>query len=149
MFVIHRIISLSFENNIVFSIIPTLIFFLISKRAAFIQHYSLKYAVITQSCLSILRGLTSHKPLLIRMGFIFVLVSLFLWFAGGGGSRNVNAALEFVDEKEFLIVAFPFPKSHPHLVKVWEDQTDPIVYWDYHLPMLEDLKKRVPNISLS
>jgi hypothetical protein len=72
---------------------------------------------------------------------------LIVWFAGGRGSRDVNQAIPLVDPKEFLIVCIPYPESEPRPLLAVEEGRGSTRLWAYHRPMLEDLKKRVPNIS--
>jgi len=72
---------------------------------------------------------------------------LIVWFGGGRGSRDVNQAVPLVDPKEFLIVCLPYPESEPRPLLAVKEGRGSTRLWAYHQPMLEDLKKRVPNIS--
>ncbi len=70
---------------------------------------------------------------------------LFVWFAGGKGSYKVGGANELVDFERFIVVALPYPGGRLPRLAVNDGTID--AHWEYLAPMLEEVKKRVPNIS--
>jgi len=74
-------------------------------------------------------------------------VPVLVWFSGWRGSRDLQQALPLVDPSEFLVVCMPYPESEPRPVLAVTSGRGSTRLWAYHQPMLEDLRKRVPNLS--
>lgn len=70
---------------------------------------------------------------------------LFVWFGGGKGSFKVGGTKSLVDFDKFIVVALPYPEGRLPRIAVNEGKIDE--FWEYLKPMLEEVKRTVPNIS--
>lgn len=70
---------------------------------------------------------------------------LLVWFSGGKGSARAENARGLVDFDKFIVVALPYPEGRLPRLAVTDGTIDD--FWKYLRPMLDEVKKTVPNIS--
>jgi len=77
-------------------------------------------------------------------------VPLLVFLQGGKGSDKLNRVPPIVDKTKYLVAAFPFPKSLSYNEPVANAPRDQLLAIEaYHTEFLEELRRLVPNISMS
>jgi hypothetical protein len=74
------------------------------------------------------------------------LFPLFVWLAGGDGSHTIGAGYQIADPRRFVLVGLPYPQGADDKYQDTMVGDFPRI-WKYHRAMLQELTRRVPNIS--
>lgn len=72
-------------------------------------------------------------------------IPIFVWFGPGHGNNNIKNVPEFVDFKNFFILALPYLDNQLPKKAIKEGYIDE--FWEYSHPMLEYVLNRIPNVS--
>ncbi len=71
---------------------------------------------------------------------------LLVWIGGGKGGNNPGGGLPLVDKTVFAVAALPYPSTNPVPADAME-QGKMAGIFNYQKPMLEELKKLLPNLD--